>query len=160
MTFLTIISNPVVATGVISAIAATALKLLTGRWSRREVTRTLAYGGMPSSHSAFSFGAAWAAGLLLGFDSVVFGVAGMWAGLVVFDALGIRRTSGMHAQAINQLMDDLAHRQPKERILRDLGRLQEVLGHTPLEVAMGMITGIATSYLVVPTWPWWGAGAG
>lgn len=153
--FVDIVGNSVLLSAVFASIAATLLKLLTGRWSREEVTRTLAYGGMPSSHSAFSFAAAWAVGMTEGFATPVFGLASAWAGLVVFDALGIRRTSGLHAQAINQIMDDLAHRRGRETILADFRRLQEVLGHTPMEVTMGILTGIVTALLTVPRWPPW-----
>ena len=63
--------------------------------------------------------------------------------IVVYDAAGVRRQAGIHAQRINQLMKDFfegGHIQEKQ--------LKEVLGHTPFEVIAGVILGILISLAV------------
>jgi hypothetical protein len=67
--------------------------------------------------------------------------------VVTYDATGIRRQAGIHAQRINLLFDELFSGHAVDE--KDL---REVLGHTPLEVAGGVLLGI-----VVPTviWLFW-----
>jgi len=57
---------------------------------------------------------------------------------VMYDAAGLRRAAGRQAQALNRIIQDLQlHRHVEDANLREL------LGHTPLEVLMGAIFGIA-----------------
>jgi len=94
-------------------------------------------GGMPSSHSALVSGVAYAVGLTAGFDSPAFALAVALAGVVIYDATGIRRQAGKHAEVINAIVADLAAGHPlKEEQLR------EVLGHTPLQALIGTVLGI------------------
>ncbi len=105
---------------------------------------TLSAGGMPSSHSALIVGATQGIGLFLGFDSPLFALAVAFTMIVVYDAAGVRRQAGMHAERINVLFDELLHGHMwSEKDLR------EVLGHTPLEVVGGILLG-----LVVATVNW------
>lgn len=104
-------------------------------------------GGMPSSHSALVTGIAHAAGLFFGFNSPEFAIAATLAVVVVYDATGIRRQAGKHAELINAMIDDLASGHPlKEEQLR------EVLGHTPMEALAGVILGIVVAQL---GWFYW-----
>ena len=146
-------TNRVLIAALLSSLIATLLKLLVGRWSKADVSRTLAYGGMPSSHAAFASGAAWAIGILEGFHSPLFGLGMAWTVIVVFDALGLRRAAGDHAKHINTLWEDLSLRKPGRKIAQDVKQLQEVLGHTPWEVAMGVLAGILTAIQTVRYWP-------
>lgn len=100
----------------------------------------LAAGGMPSSHSALIIGATQAIGLHIGYDSPLFALGIVLSMIVTYDAAGVRRQAGKHAERINMLFDELMRGQmPDEKELR------EVLGHTPLEVAAGIIWGIAVA---------------
>jgi acid phosphatase family membrane protein YuiD len=55
----------------------------------------------------------------------------------------VRRQAGKHAERINILFDELMRGQmPDEKELR------EVLGHTPLEVAGGVLWGIVVATLM------------
>jgi uncharacterized protein len=115
--------------------------LRTREWRWR---MTLSAGGMPSSHSALIVGATQGIGLFLGFDSPLFALAVAFTMIVVYDAAGVRRQAGMHAERINVLFDELLHGHMwSEKDLR------EVLGHTPLEVVGGILLG-----LVVATVNW------
>jgi hypothetical protein len=105
-------------------------------------------GGMPSSHSALVAGMAHGIGLFNGFDSALFALSVAFAMVVIYDATGIRRQAGKHAEKINAMINDLASGHPlKEEQLR------EVLGHTPLEALGGLVLGILTAQVA---WFIWG----
>jgi uncharacterized protein len=99
-------------------------------------------GGMPSSHSALISGLAHAAGLYFGFGSPFFGISFVIAMIIIYDATGVRRQAGKHAEIINKIITDLASGHP----LKD-EQLWEVLGHTPLEAIAGMLLGIIIAQL-------------
>jgi uncharacterized protein len=104
-------------------------------------------GGMPSSHSALMVGATQAIGLYQGFDSPLFALGVAITMIVTYDAAGVRRQAGKHAERINMLFEELMHGQmPDEKELR------EVLGHTPLEVTGGILLGIAVATLLWTVW--------
>jgi uncharacterized protein len=120
-----------------------ALILLTER--RWALDRMLETGGMPSSHSAAVSALAVAIGLVEGFGSTLFALSVVFAGIVMYDASGIRRAAGMHAQLINDLVEELAH-------LFDEGFqptvLKTLLGHTYPQVLVGALIGSATGALI------------
>lgn len=100
-------------------------------------------GGMPSSHSALVTSAAVAIGLRLGFDSPLFALACVLAGVVIYDATGVRRHAGDHARVLNLMIDELFTGHPLAE-----KELKEVLGHTPREVVGGMALGLAIAVLI------------
>jgi uncharacterized protein len=106
----------------------------------------LTTGGMPSSHSALMTATTLAIGLYYGFDHPTFTLGVALTMIVTYDAAGVRQQAGIHAQRINLLFDELLHGHPiTEHDLR------EVIGHTPLEVAGGILLGliVATSQWLV-----------
>jgi len=117
----------------------------TRRWNWALLLRA---GGMPSSHSALVIGIAYATGLFSGFDQPVFALAVALSMVVVYDATGIRRQAGKHAERINAMINDLASGHPMKE-----EQLREVLGHTPLEALAGVILGLVIAQL---TWMIWG----
>ena len=102
----------------------------------------LSAGGMPSSHSALMVGTTIGIALHVGFDSPVFAIAVAITMIVTYDAAGVRREAGRHAEKINILIQELLTGHP----ISDK-ELREVLGHTPLEVTGGIILGIIVSIL-------------
>lgn len=103
-------------------------------------------GGMPSSHSALMVSATVAIGLHEGFNTPLFALASAATMVVLYDAAGVRRQAGIHAQKINILINELLQGHPISE-----KQLREVLGHTPLEVVGGVIWGILVS---VAYWLW------
>ena len=99
-------------------------------------------GGMPSSHSALMISASLAIGLFHGFDTPLFALSVALAMVVIYDATGIRRQAGLHAQKINILINELFSGQPVSE-----KQLKEVLGHTPREVLGGTILGIVVTLI-------------
>lgn len=104
-------------------------------------------GGMPSSHSALVVGMALSTGLYVGFASPLFAIAFVLMMVVTYDATGVRRQAGIHAEKINMLIEELFSGQP---ISED--ELKEVLGHTPLEVIAGAGIGVVTSLVIWLVW--------
>ena len=104
-------------------------------------------GGMPSQHSALVTATMLAVGLYSGFDTPAFAVAFTLMFVVLYDAAGVRRQAGLHAQKINQLINEFFAGHP---ISED--QLKEVLGHTPREVIAGAALGLVLSFLVWLVW--------
>jgi acid phosphatase family membrane protein YuiD len=127
-------------------IIAQCIKMVAGyyRTRRLDFKYLVSTGGMPSAHSSTVSGLATAVGLGTGFDSPVFTVALCLALIVMFDASTVRRAAGQQAKLLNELVDELF----REHHLSEV-KLKELLGHTRLEVLMGMITGILVGMLVM-----------
>lgn len=107
-----------------------------------EPSYLFASGGMPSSHSALVTGLATGAARVAGMGSVYFALAAVFAGVVMYDAAGVRRAVSKQARILNLMMDDFFH----ERGL-DVHRLGELIGHTPVEVFAGAALGILLGLL-------------
>jgi hypothetical protein len=97
---------------------------------------------MPSSHSALVVATTLAIGLFYGFDHPMFALGVAVTMVVTYDATNIRRQAGIHAQKINFIIEEMFSGQP---ITEE--QLKEVLGHTPLEVAGGIVLGSAVAVL-------------
>lgn len=100
-------------------------------------------GGMPSSHSALMSATTMSIGLFEGFDSGLFALAMAITMIVVYDAAGVRRQAGMHAERINRMINELFTGQPLNE-----KQLKEVLGHTPRQVIAGVFFGLSIAVVV------------
>eukprot|EP00262_Sarcandra_glabra_P009553 TRINITY_DN23982_c0_g1_i1.p1 TRINITY_DN23982_c0_g1~~TRINITY_DN23982_c0_g1_i1.p1 ORF type:complete len:258 (-),score=42.86 TRINITY_DN23982_c0_g1_i1:133-906(-) len=60
-------------------------------------------GGMPSTHSAAVVAAATSIGLERGFSDSIFGLSVVFAGIVMYDAQGVRKEVGYHANILNRI---------------------------------------------------------
>jgi acid phosphatase family membrane protein YuiD len=96
-------------------------------------------GNMPSAHSAGVVALATVIGLRNGFDSAVFGIAFLFAAVVMYDAVMVRRSSGEQGIAIQELI-----KISKVKIV--LPRAAK--GHTPAEVLVGIVLGIIIGSVV------------
>ena len=107
----------------------------------------LALGGMPSSNSASVCAVATSVGLRVGFDSPIFAVALAFALIVMIDAQSVRRAAGEQARLVNQIVAELfkEHKLSQEK-------LAELLGHTLMEVMLGMLMGVLTAILFHAFW--------
>lgn len=99
-------------------------------------------GGMPSSHAAGVMGLSTAVGLIRGFNSIEFAIALGYAFIVMYDAAGVRRAAGKQAACLNRIIMDIY----KQDLAEAGGKLKELLGHTPLQVFVGALFGIAYAY--------------
>ncbi|MHB8193549.1 MAG: divergent PAP2 family protein [Bellilinea sp.] len=105
-------------------------------------------GGMPSSHSSLMVSTTLAIGLYHGFGTPLFALAFAISMVVIYDATGVRRQAGFHAQKINILVDELFHGRPIPQ-----ERLIEVLGHTPRQVLGGIALGVVIALSLYVFWP-------
>jgi len=116
----------------------------TGRLDMRFLVST---GGMPSAHSALVCALATSIGITEGFTSPITVLAVAFAAVTMFDAAVVRRAAGQQARILNQILDEIVIKHHlSER------RLKELLGHTRLEVFMGMLVGICCAALTVYLW--------
>ena len=118
--------------------------LVTHRWNWRLAFTT---GGMPSSHSALVLGTMVSCGLYAGFDSAVFALSVAVAMVVTYDATGVRRQAGYHAERINTIIRTFLQGHPISE-----SDLKEVLGHTPRQVVVGSIMGVVSSVIYWLVW--------
>ena len=115
------------------------------RERRLDFRRIYGSGGMPSSHSATVASLATAVAKTDGLYSTNFAIAFMFAFIVMYDALGVRRAAGEQARILNQLANNLSENKP----VYFKKKLKELIGHTPLEVIVGGLLGILIA-LVAP----------
>ena len=104
-------------------------------------------GGMPSSHAAGVTALSTACGLYEGFSSPFFALATVFALVTMFDAQGVRRSTGQQASILNKILEDIYW---QGKIEGD--RLKELIGHTPFQVLIGALLGIG---LAIFFHKWW-----
>jgi uncharacterized protein len=140
-----IFDNRVLLVALIACLVAQALKLIISLIKNRKfsVSVLVTAGGMPSAHSALVTALAAGVGQTLGWASPDFGVAMVFAIIVMYDAAGVRQAAGKQARILNQMIDELFDE--KHEFSQD--RLKELLGHTPVQVIVGSILGVTISWL-------------
>lgn len=143
-----LISNQALVSGVIAWFIAQFLKAVIeiGYYKEYSVHRLWGSGGMPSSHSATVCGLTVACGLIYGLSSFEFAISFLFACVVMYDAMGVRRETGKQAKLLNLIMEtDFFH---IEEIQDFDKKFKELVGHTPLQVWAGAILGIITAVTV------------
>lgn len=127
----------------------------------RKTTLALATstGGMPSSHSAAVSSLITALAIEYGIESPLVAIASTFGVIVMFDSMGVRRQSGeqgillnelvaefgrLHEKVMNLSRDGFSEKIDKEKKER---HLKEYLGHKPIEVFFGILTGIGVAYV-------------
>jgi hypothetical protein len=142
-------SNPVLITALFAWFLSGLLKVPIEYLETRKWNWSLWFspGGMPSSHSALVTSVMLATGLFAGFDTPAFAIAFAVMLIVVYDAAGVRRQAGFHAEKINDIIQELLKGHP---ISEDA--LNEVLGHTPREVIGGVLVGFVIALAVWALW--------
>ncbi|OQY31868.1 MAG: acid phosphatase [Spirochaetaceae bacterium 4572_59] len=101
-------------------------------------------GGMPSSHSAAVAALTTAIGLTYGVESAYFAISFVFGSVVIYDATGVRRAAGQHAEVLNSLISEMSHLfeegdSPKA--------LKTLLGHTYPQVFVGTLLGIFIGFV-------------
>ncbi|MBR1584355.1 MAG: divergent PAP2 family protein [Clostridia bacterium] len=137
--FLDLWQNDPLKCAVFSWIAAQALKVLLTLWVDRRLDwrRCFGMGGMPSSHAAFVFSLMVMIGLREGTGTVAFALAFALAAVVIYDAMGVRAETGRQGAVLNRLLREvLVEGQPITE-----KKLKELVGHSPIEVAGGILVG-------------------
>ena len=135
-----ILQNPILNVAILSWFIAQSIKIIIKlvQVGKFDLGLLFASGGMPSSHTSFAVAMATKVGLVEGFDSTFFAISSVFCLVVMYDAMGVRRQAGKHAEIINILITDWKNKPPL---------LKEVLGHKPLEVLFGLILGVSVGLL-------------
>lgn len=108
--------------------------------------RLIGSGGMPSSHSATVCALSAAACMQYGVESFEFAISLILSLIVMYDAMGVRRETGIQAKLINEMMAAFAEMGKKD--LSTDEKLKEFVGHTPLQVLAGAVLGILIAIVV------------
>jgi acid phosphatase family membrane protein YuiD len=108
--------------------------------------RLVGGGGMPSCHSATVCSLATAVFHEYGMGSFEFAISLILAIIVMYDAMGVRRETGIQAQLLNDIIKTFEDMGRSEISAHD--KLQEFVGHTPLQVLIGAILGILVASIV------------
>ncbi|MBC8584208.1 divergent PAP2 family protein [Youxingia wuxianensis] len=164
-----ITSNYIINIGFLSWFLAQLLKTLFSymKNKRFDWERLVGAGGMPSSHSSLVCSIAVGMAKTMGYSSPEFALSLALAGIVMYDAMGVRRAAGEQAKVLNKMVIDFKSTflvlkrefeiaTSKEKFTQEeiqaheaeSKELKEYLGHTPLEVLCGAILGIAIAVIV------------
>ncbi|NLM50058.1 MAG: divergent PAP2 family protein [Clostridiaceae bacterium] len=145
--FIDISKNKVVGIVVLAWAVAQILKVIIALIEEKRIdfTRLVGSGGMPSSHSSFVTSLATAVGRIKGFESVDFAITAVLALVVMYDAAGVRRSAGEQAKILNKIAEYLDNPTDDEQFMEK--KLKELVGHSPFEVFMGALLGIAIAVL-------------
>lgn len=141
--FSSVLHNQILIVALVACVTAQLLKIPIDliRYKKTSLKSLFSAGGMPSAHSALVGALATSVGQTKGWDSSEFAIACLFAVIVMYDAAGVRQAAGKQARILNQIIDDMF--QEKEFSEE---RLKELLGHTPVQVLVGLSLGITIAF--------------
>ncbi len=141
-------SSPVAISGFVALFLAQILKVPMYYLRKKEWDWSLLAnaGGMPSSHSALMTGITTAIGFYVGWGTPLFALSLAITSIVVYDATGVRRQSGLQAARINMIVKQIIEerRWPGQEV----ESLLEIIGHSPGEAFAGIGFGLAVAAAV------------
>ena len=149
MDIIRVLTNPVLLIPACSWGVAQILKTIINAIVNKKfsLSRLVGDGGMPSGHSATVTALAVMCGLTEGFGSTEFGLAMIFAIVVMHDAMGVRREAGKHARSILSIVESLNDYFSEENEGIKTEKLKVLVGHTPLQVVVGSLLGAAIACL-------------
>ena len=147
-----ILSNHIILVPLMSWMVCQIIKFLISSVSDRKLRweRLFGDGGMPSGHSSVVMSMTAICAWLYGCASPLFAISGVVAVIVMRDAMGVRRETGKQTVSIKAIAEQLNFLLKERDVNIRTEKLKEFVGHTPLQVFFGMITGI----LVVVAYCW------
>ncbi len=151
--FSDLIHNRIFMVAAISWAVAQLLKTLINLYFTKsfDPERLFGSGGMPSSHSSTVCALATACMMQYGAGSFEFAISAIVAIIVMYDARGVRRETGTQAVVLNQIIDYFSNLESTDHKMEfTQQKLQELVGHTPLQVIAGAILGIVISIFIYP----------
>ena len=122
-------------------------KIFTGFFKEQDFSiKTMLFGtgGMPSSHTATVSALCTSIAITEGFGSPLFAIAAILTMVVMIDATGVRRETGKQSRALNQIIEELF----SDSASQFDKHFKELIGHTPLQVFFGCLTGIGAALLL------------
>lgn len=142
-----LVTNPFLVTGLTSWLLAQIFKVIIYAIVNKkfDITRLFGDGGMPSGHSATVTSLAVMSGLINGLHSFEFAIAFFLAIIVCHDATGVRHETGKQAVLLNEIVKSFEVLTTEK--LPEV-KLKEFVGHTPIQVAAGILLGIVNAILM------------
>jgi hypothetical protein len=102
--------------------------------------RLIGSGGMPSCHSAAMCGLTTAIIINRGIGSPELAIAAVLSVVVMYDAMSVRRETGLQSAFLNEMIE----KQIQDGDIPEAQRkFREFIGHTPFQVLVGGLLGIA-----------------
>lgn len=139
------INLEIILTPLLTLFVVQAVKLATdgikGNFNLKNIFIT--YGGMPSSHTAVVVSLCTIVGYKVGIDSISFGIALIFALIVITDAIRLRRYIDTQGKNINKLINELP--EPRKR---EFSPVPTNIEHTLPQVAVGALIGLAIASLI------------
>lgn len=135
--------SPYILAAIFSWIVAQGLKYLIAVVKGRKLgslRQLYLSGGMPSAHTASAVALVVVTGFKDGVDSAIFGLALLFAAVLMYDAIMVRRSSGEQGTALRGLFHELK--------LTPVAPFRTAKGHTPREVLGGLVVGIVVGIVV------------
>ena len=141
-----LLQNSMIYAPLISYLVAQASKVViySLKDGRFDYKRFFSSGGMPSSHAATVSALALTAWRQLGPLSPITALADVLAVIVMYDARGVRQETGKHAKILNELSENLL----SVEVNTTNNKLNEMVGHTLLQVLAGGLIGALVAFLV------------
>lgn len=143
-----LINNRILTSAVIGWCVAQVLKTVIYMIINKEFVaeRMVGSGGMPSSHSSTVCALATSCYIDQGPSSSQFAIAVVFAIIVMYDAMGVRRETGKQAKLLNEMI--VVFQDMGNKLKTPQEKLKEFVGHTPLQVVMGAILGVLITIIV------------
>ncbi len=129
----------------VSGVAAQVLKPFIDLVQRRgfNFIRMIDTGGMPSSHTSLVTTLTVGVAVYQGVSSPLFGITLLFSLYFIFEATGLRQEVGNQARVLNEIIA-----RAKEDHHVNTQQLQELIGHTWVEVIGGFIVGVAVALIM------------
>lgn len=150
-----LLENRVLITALIAWLVSQTLKFIIHSAMERRIVfeRLHGDGGMPSCHSSCVTALAIMCGYVAGWSSVTFALAIIFALVVMNDAMGVRRETGKQAKSIKEIADIINEMFVGKTTEIRTGKLKELVGHSPVQVLFGAITGLTVAVLSILLFP-------
>ncbi len=144
---LELVKNPVLIAGISSWLLAQIAKFIIYAIVNKtfDISRLHGDGGMPSGHSATVSATAMMCALTCGFGSPEFAIAFVLATVVCHDAMNVRYEAGKQAALLNDFVEWF---NDTMKVGFTEKKLKEFLGHTPLQVVVGILLGAANALVL------------
>lgn len=110
-----------------------------GQWGAVDMKQLYRSGSMPSAHTASVIALVTIIGLNDGVNGSSFALAVLFAAIVMYDAVMVRRSSGEQGDAIHAIIKEQGSKIRLPRAAK---------GHKPLEVAAGAMVGLGVGLFV------------
>ena len=136
------VRNEILWSAILSWVLAQVVKTIIHLFATKKFVpeRLIGSGGMPSCHSAAMCGLTTAIIINKGVGSAELAIAAVLSVVVMYDAMSVRRETGLQSAFLNEMIE----KQIQDGNIPEAQRkFREFIGHTPFQVLVGALLGIA-----------------